>query len=72
MFVKDIESQESLIHVCKGKTLKDMSKKNLEIRLHDIHIFSWIYNDGDAHQEYIKFCPYCGVDLEKDAFENEE
>jgi len=68
-FIKDKNSQESLIHVCDGKTEKWMRKhKNLEIRLHDISIFTTFYDDGKFILEHIKFCPYCGCNLEKDAF----
>lgn len=70
MFIKDVDSQESLIHVCNGLTEKKMRTKAIEIRLHDVHIFSFIYDDKkDFKIESIKFCPYCGIDLEKDAFD---
>ena len=68
MFVKDKNSMESFIHVCEGKTLKKMKElKRMEIRKHDITIFTFKY---DANQkldiDYMNFCPYCGIELEKD------
>jgi hypothetical protein len=45
-----------------------MRSKAIEIRLHDISIFSFIYNDGECIQEHIKYCPYCGSDLHAHAF----
>ena len=72
MFIKDKNSQEGLIHVCEGLTEKKMREKAIEINLHDIHIRTFVYEDKNKmpKMEYIKFCPYCGCDLEKDAFKN--
>jgi len=71
MFIKDKNRQEGLIHICEGKTEKWMRKhRNLEIVLHDIHFFTTFYDDGKYIIEPIKFCPYCGSNLEKEAFEN--
>lgn len=70
MFIKDKYSQESLIHICQGLNEKKMRAKALEIRLHDIHFYTFVFDQkGKIALESIKFCPYCGVDLEKDAFE---
>lgn len=66
MFIRDVNSQESLIHVCDGLTEKQMRSKALEIRLHDVHIFAII----DGKMDHIKHCPYCGCNLETDAFGN--
>lgn len=69
MFIKDKNSQESLIHVCHNKTEKQMRQKAIEIRLHDIHIFAFIYDDKkDFKIESLTYCPYCGVNLEQEAF----
>lgn len=71
MFMKDDLSDESYIHVCNDKTKKQMLNKGIEIRLHDVSIFTIVYDeDGRNKLEHIKFCPYCGCNLENDAFEN--
>ena len=64
MWIKDKNSQESYIHVCEGKQLKDMRKKALEVRLHDVTIFTIVRDEkGFPIIEYIKYCPFCGVEL---------
>lgn len=68
MFIKDKNSSESFIHVCNGLSEKAMRKKAIEIRLHDISIFTVVYNDGQCIIEHIKYCPYCGVNLDNHAF----
>jgi len=71
MFIKDKFSSESYIHVCNDKTEKQMKKNTIEVRLHDISTFT-ILNDesGKPKMEHIDFCPYCGCNLQKDAFDN--
>ena len=65
MWIKDKESQESYIHVCKGLTEKKMRIKKIEVRLHDVSIFTFIeLNKGGWFMEHIKYCPYCGIKLE--------
>lgn len=69
MFIKNKNSSESFIHVCNGLTEKQMRNKAIEIRLHDITIFSFIYDDTNNFKiEHISFCPYCGIDLHAHAF----
>ena len=65
MWIKDKESQESYIHVCEGLTEKQMRAKKIEIRLHDVSIFTFIKDikDKGIHIEHLKFCPYCGIEL---------
>jgi hypothetical protein len=63
MWVRDKESQESYIHICDGLTEKKMRSKKIEIRLHDVSIFTFIKDDKCFHIEHIKFCPYCGIEL---------
>lgn len=67
-FIKNKDAQEGLIHICEGKSEKQMRAKKIEVLLHDISIYTIVYNDGDCFIEHLKFCPYCGCDLEKDAF----
>jgi hypothetical protein len=71
MWISDKSADKSTKHVCKGKTLADMDKKNIEIRNHQGDVFSWIYEDGDCLQERISFCPYCGSELESEETEND-
>lgn len=63
MWIKDKDSQESYIHVCDGLTEKQMRKKAIEIRLHDVSIFTFVKSDRGNRIEPIRFCPYCGVKL---------
>jgi hypothetical protein len=63
MWIKDKNSSESYIHVCKGLTEKKMRAKKIEIRLHDISIFTLINLDKSVEMVSIKFCPYCGIEL---------
>jgi hypothetical protein len=66
-WVFDKNSQESFIHVCEGKTLKKMQQNKMEIRKHDISVFTIQYNEkGSPEIDYIKFCPYCGCDLHQE------
>ena len=69
MWIKDKDSQESYIHICEGLKEKQMRKKGIEIRLHDVSIFTFIKDEKGIKIEYIKFCPYCGIEL-KDTIDN--
>jgi hypothetical protein len=68
MWVFDINSNESYIHVCEGKTLKRMQAANMiEIRKHDISTFTIVFDEkGKPVISHIKYCPYCGCDLHKE------
>lgn len=69
MFIKDKDSLESFIHICDGKTEKHMRTKGIEVRLHDVSTFTVVTNEkGNPAVEAIYFCPYCGCDLQVDAF----
>ena len=37
MLIKDENSMESLIHICHNKTLEEIGKLGIEIRVHDVH-----------------------------------
>jgi hypothetical protein len=63
MWIKDKDSNESYIHVCEGLTEKKMRAKKIEIRLHDVSIFTFIKNDKGIDIEHLKYCPYCGIEL---------
>ena len=65
MWIKDKDSQESYIHVCQGLTEKQMRKKTIEIRKHDISTFTFIKEDKGIKMEHLNFCPYCGNSLNK-------
>jgi hypothetical protein len=66
MFIKDKNSQESYIHVCEGMTEKEMRQKALEIRKHDVSIFSFIKQDKGIKMEHLNYCTYCGCNLHCD------
>jgi hypothetical protein len=64
MWIKDKNSSESYIHVCEGLKEKQMRVKKIEIRLHDLSIFTFIELDkGGFFMEHLKYCPYCGIKL---------
>lgn len=67
MFIKNKEAQEGFIHVCEGKTEKFMRNQHLVIFKGDAstHIIIW-NQKGWPELQYIKFCPYCGYELEKE------
>ena len=63
-WIFDQNSQESYIHICKNSTEKKMKLKKLEIRKHDVTVFTFTYNEkGQIAIEHIDYCPYCGCDL---------
>ena len=67
MFIRDEFSSESYVHVCRDKTKKVMSSKKVEIRMHDVSIFTFVRTKEGSHDmEHINFCPYCGCELSKD------
>ena len=63
MWIKDKNSSESYIHVCDGLKEKQMRAKKIEIRLHDVSIFTFIKEGTSIDIEHLKHCPYCGVKL---------
>lgn len=64
MWNRDKNSDESYIHVCEGLTEKKAKKKKIEIRLHDITTFVVVRDEkGKPDIEQIKYCPYCGCEL---------
>ena len=62
-WIRDENSQESYIHVCKGSTEKAMRARAIEIRLHDISIFGFFKDGTKVIMEPLRYCPYCGVEL---------
>jgi hypothetical protein len=64
MWIKDKESQESYIHICEGKTEKQMRAKKIEIRLHDVSIFTFLKTDKGVDIAPLQYCPYCGIKLQ--------
>lgn len=66
MLVKDKNSSELYIHVCPDSdkyTRKALSER-MTIYRHDISAFI-ITDNGKI--EHIKYCPYCGIDVEKES-----
>jgi hypothetical protein len=71
MWVKDKDTQEGYVHVCKGKRLTDMKTKKLVVSHHRvINYITLLDKNGIPDVEFISFCPYCGVDLMKEEFSN--
>ena len=67
MFIRNKDSQEGFIHVCEGKTEKFMRKQALEILRHDVSHYTITFNEnGKPEVQHLKFCPYCGCDLDQE------
>lgn len=64
MLRRDKDSQEGYIHICNDsyKYTKQALKERIPIYLHDIT--AYMYVDGKIH--HIKYCPYCGADVDSE------
>lgn len=65
MLVKDENSSELYIHICPDahKYTRKALKERMTIYRHDISAFI-ITDSGKI--EHIKYCPYCGTDVENE------
>lgn len=65
MLVKDKNSSELYIHVCPDahKYTRKALKERMTIYRHDISAFI-ITDNGKI--EHIKYCPYCGTNVENE------
>lgn len=63
MLVKDKNSSELYIHICPDahKYTRKALKERMTIYRHDISVF--IITDNNKI-EHIKYCPYCGTNVE--------
>ncbi|KRT87109.1 MULTISPECIES: hypothetical protein [Bacillus] len=67
MFIKDKNASEGFIHVCENKTEKFMRSQKIEILKHDISVHIMVRDEkGRADLQHIKFCPFCGCNLDED------
>lgn len=68
MLYRDIESQEGYIHICDDahKYKKEYIKNRPQIILHDVSCSML----AGKERTRIKFCPYCGANIEKEQQNN--
>lgn len=52
-------------HICDGMTVKHADHTQpLKMYLHDVHAY---ITDGGGHlPNYIKYCPYCAAEIERE------
>lgn len=68
MFYRHKDFMESYVHQCADAD-RYTSEHRAEIamvRRHDIHHFLVVDVNGKRDTIHIKYCPYCGVDLDKE------
>ena len=68
MLVRDKDSQEGYIHICDDykKYLKSAIKERLQIYVNDMKVYTLIETKNGYERKNIKFCPYCGAEIEKE------
>lgn len=73
MLIRDKDSAEGYIHLCadRHKYTKKALAERLQIKLHDITAYTLIEGKNGVDMVRIKYCPYCGVEIEKDEYEKE-
>lgn len=73
MLIRDKDSAEGYIHLCadRHKYTKNALAERLQIKLHDITAYTLIEGKNGVDMVRIKYCPYCGVEIEKDEYEKE-
>lgn len=73
MLVRDKDSQEGYIHICDDsyKYTKQALKERLPIYLHDMKAYTLIESKDGYELKDIKYCPYCGQEIETDKYKNE-
>lgn len=73
MLIRDKDSAEGYIHLCadRHKYTKKALAERLQIKLHDIAAYTLIEGKNGVDMVRIKYCPYCGVEIEKDEYEKE-
>ena len=71
MLIRDKDSAEGYIHLCadRHKYTKKALAERLQIKLHDITAYTLIEGKNGVDMVRIKYCPYCGVEIEKDEYE---
>lgn len=68
MLVRDKDSQEGYIHICNDshKYTKQGLKERLQIYVHDVKVYTLIETKKGHELKNIKYCPYCGAEIEKE------
>jgi hypothetical protein len=71
MLVRDKDSAEGYIHICDDsyKYTKQALKERLPIYLHDMKAYTLIESKDGYELIDIKYCPYCGAEIETDEYE---
>lgn len=71
MLVRDKGSAEGYIHICDDsyKYTKQALKERLPIYLHDMKAYTLIESKDGYELIDIKYCPYCGAEIETDEYE---
>ena len=73
MLIRDKDSADGYIHLCDDsyKYTRKALAERLQIKLHDITAYTLIEGKNGVDMVRIKYCPYCGVEIEKDEYEKE-
>ena len=68
MLVRDINSQEGYKHICddSDRYTKKALAERLQIYLHDMKAYTIIESKDGVNLVNIKYCPYCGAEIEKE------
>lgn len=68
MLVRDKDSQEGYKHICDDsyKYTKQALKERMQIYVHDIKVYTLIETKKGHELKNIKYCPYCGAEIEKE------
>lgn len=68
MLVRDKDSAEGYKHICDDgyKYTKQALKERLPIYVHDVKVYTLIETKNGYELKDIKFCPYCGAEIEKE------
>lgn len=69
MFYRHINYQETEVHQCADidKYTQEHKREIAHVQRHDVHTY---FNVGEKNI-YIKYCPYCGINLNTDESTNE-
>ena len=68
MLVRDKDSQEGYVHICDDykRYIKQALKERLQIYVHDMKVYTLLETKNGHELKDIKYCPYCGVEIEKE------
>ena len=69
--LKEIPGRESLRHICDNISKEGHERQEFEIYLHDVQATLVVKNTkafwkSTGSSANIKYCPYCGVNIEED------